>query len=265
MPGRLAPRGRTRTSPPDPATDDQKQLGRPSRPKLRRVRDLIAAAGDDPADFDKLIDELDEPDRCRGCPRHGRPHATGPGGTARPAAAKTPRTCPSARSAARTVGKTYTAPDSKPFRPSLFVTLTCPSLWAGGRRTGHPPTLLPTTMTGPPRDALAFAALFDRFIQNLRRYVGYDLQYFAAVEPQKRLAPHVHIAMRGTISPAEIRRVLAATYHQVWWPDTSTVHTTVTTCRSGTSHRQLPRPGHRGSPDQLGPGPRRARHDQPSM
>jgi hypothetical protein len=73
------------------------------------------------------------------------------------------------------------------------------------------------------RDALAFAALFDRFIQNLRRYLGYDLQYFAAIEPQRRLAPHVHIAMRGTVSRAGIRRVLAATYHQVWWPDTSTV------------------------------------------
>jgi hypothetical protein len=29
--------------------------------------------------------------------------------------------------------------------------------------------------------------------------------------------------MRGTIARAELRRVLAATYHQVWWPDTSTV------------------------------------------
>ena len=29
--------------------------------------------------------------------------------------------------------------------------------------------------------------------------------------------------MRGTVSRAEIRRVLAATYHQVWWPGTSTV------------------------------------------
>ena len=29
--------------------------------------------------------------------------------------------------------------------------------------------------------------------------------------------------MRGTVARAEIRRVLAATYHQVWWPDTSTV------------------------------------------
>ena len=68
------------------------------------------------------------------------------------------------------------------------------------------------------RDALTFAALFDRFIQNLRRYLGYDVQYFAAVEPQRRLAPHVHIAMRGTVARSELRRVLAATYHQVWWP-----------------------------------------------
>ena len=29
--------------------------------------------------------------------------------------------------------------------------------------------------------------------------------------------------MRGTVSRAELRRVLAATYHQVWWLDTTTV------------------------------------------
>src|SRR6185312_9187148 len=40
----------------------------------------------------------------------------------------------------------------------------------------------------------------------------------AAIEPQKRLAPHVHVAIRGTVSRAELRQVLAATYHQVWWP-----------------------------------------------
>ena len=73
------------------------------------------------------------------------------------------------------------------------------------------------------RDALHFAALFDRFIQNLRRFLGYDLQYFAAIEPQRRLAPHIHLAMRGTVSRADLRQVLAATYHQVWWPDTSIV------------------------------------------
>ena len=60
--------------------------------------------------------------------------------------------------------------------------------------------------------------LFDRFIQNLRRYLGSDVQYFAAVEPWRRLAPHIHIAMRGTVSHAKLRRVLATTYQQVWWP-----------------------------------------------
>jgi replication initiator protein RepSA len=73
------------------------------------------------------------------------------------------------------------------------------------------------------RDALHFAALFDRFIQNLRRVLGYDVQYFATIEPQKRLAPHVHIAMRGTVSRAELRQIIAATYHQVWWPSANEV------------------------------------------
>ena len=87
------------------------------------------------------------------------------------------------------------------------------------------------------RDALHFAALFDRFIQNLRRFLGYDVQYFAAVEPQRRLAPHVHIAIRGTVSRAELRQVIAATYHQVWWPSTDKVALRRRpACPSGTRH-----------------------------
>jgi hypothetical protein len=122
----------------------------------------------------------------------------------------------------RTVGKTYTAPDGKSFRPSMFLTLTCDSY---GKVTADG---IPADPDGydyqrAARDALHFAALFDRLVQNLRRLVGYDLQYFAAVEPQKRLAPHVHMAIRGTVSRAELRQVLAATYHQVWWPPADTV------------------------------------------
>ncbi|QTR04975.1 replication initiator protein, partial [Saccharothrix algeriensis] len=60
-----------------------------------------------------------------------------------------------------------------------------------------------------------FAALLDRFVQNLRRCVGWDVQYFSTVEPQKRLAPHWHAAIRGSISRAELRAVAEATYHQV--------------------------------------------------
>ena len=105
---------------------------------------------------------------------------------------------------ARTVGRTYTAPDGKTFRPSMFLTLTCPSY---GRVTEDGTAADPAgyDYTRAARDALHFAALFDRFIQNLRRYVGYDVQYFAAIEPQRRLAPHVHLAVRGTITRAELR------------------------------------------------------------
>ena len=118
----------------------------------------------------------------------------------------------------RTLGKSYTAPDGKTFRPSMFVTLTCPSYGRVDHR-GVPVDPAAYDYDQAARDALTFAALFDRFIQNLRRYLGHDVQYFAAVEPQRRLAPHIHIAIRGTIARTELRKVLAATYHQVWWPD----------------------------------------------
>ncbi len=104
----------------------------------------------------------------------------------------------------------------------MFLTLTCPS-YGRVREDGTPADPASYDYQRAARDALHFAALFDRFIQNLRRYLGYDVQYFAAVEPQRRLAPHVHIAIRGTISRTELRQVLAATYHQVWWPSTDTV------------------------------------------
>jgi hypothetical protein len=116
----------------------------------------------------------------------------------------------------------YTAPDGKKFRPSMFLTLTCDSY---GKVTADGTPADPETYDyqRAARDALHFAALFDRLIQNLRRFLGFDLQYFASVEPQKRLAPHVHIAMRGTASRTELRQVLAATYHQAWWPSTDVV------------------------------------------
>src|SRR5262249_28640309 len=122
----------------------------------------------------------------------------------------------------RTIGKTYTSPDGKTFRPSMFLTLTCPSY---GRvlEDGAPADPATYDYQRAARDALHFAALFDRFIQNLRRFLGYDVQYFAAIEPQRRLAPHIHIAIRGTLSRTELRQVLAATYHQVWWPPATEV------------------------------------------
>ena len=154
--------------------------------------------------------------------------------------------------APRTIGKTYTSPDGKTFRPSMFITLTCPSY---GRvpADGTPADPGAYDYQRAARDALHFAALFDRFIQNLRRFLGHDVQYFATVEPQRRLAPHLHIAIRGTLSRTELRQVLAATYHQVWWPPTDTVkHDETSLPVWHEPSRRLPRPRHRGTPAHLG-------------
>src|SRR5262249_59071821 len=118
-----------------------------------------------------------------------------------------PRPPPRRKIDPRTVGKTYTMPDGKTFRPSLFLTLTCPSY---GRvlEDGTPADPATYDYQAAARDALHFAALFDRFVQNLRRFLGYDVQYFAAVEPQRRLAPHIHIALRGTVSRTDLPQLL---------------------------------------------------------
>ena len=206
---------------PDPATDDQKWWIT-QRAEAQQARDLAAAAGQDTDRPGRADHRTGRPDHQLRRPRQSRPGQARTAAPLHPPPPGRPGPAQAARSAPRTVGKTYTAPDGKTFRPSLFVTLTCPSYGRVGE-DGAPADPQSYDYDQAARDALAFAALFDRFIQNLRRYLGYDLQYFAAIEPQRRLAPHVHIAMRGTVSRAEIRRVLAATYHQVWWPDTSAV------------------------------------------
>jgi hypothetical protein len=201
---------------PDPATDDQ-QWWVVLRAEAQESRDQAADDDQDPADFDALIAELDEeitragvrgkvlPDRPARRHRSTRRRQDTPD-------------LPRRKVAPRTLGKSYTTPDGKTFRPSMFVTLTCPSYGRVDHR-GVPVDPAAYDYDQAARDALTFAALFDRFIQNLRRYLGQDVQYFAAVEPQRRLAPHIHIAIRGTIARTELRKVLAATYHQVWWPD----------------------------------------------
>jgi hypothetical protein len=136
----------------------------------------------------------------------------------------------------RTIGEVYAGR----YRPSIFLTLTTDSYGPvhssrvrNGRRVPcgcgefHAPD---DSVLGTPldpdtydyrraaRDAVHFSAVIDRFWQNLRRCVGWEVQYFAAVEPQKRQAPHLHAAIRGSIPRATLRQVAAATYHQVWWP-----------------------------------------------
>jgi hypothetical protein len=125
---------------------------------------------------------------------------------------------PSMPMAATTLGRVYETAEGKRFRPSMFVTLTLPS-YGRIRPDGTPEDPASYDYDRAARDAIVFGRLVDRFVQNLRRVAGYKVQYFAAVEPQRRLAMHVHFAIRGTIPRRVIRQVVAATYHQVWWPD----------------------------------------------
>ncbi len=117
----------------------------------------------------------------------------------------------------RTVGRTFAASDGRVYRPSLFITLTCDS-YGKVKSDGTPVDPSTYDYVRAARDAIHFPQLVDRFVQNLRRVAGYDVQYFATVEYQRRLAPHLHMAVRGTMPRAEVKSVAAATYHQVWWP-----------------------------------------------
>jgi hypothetical protein len=201
--------------------DEVQRMWVEKRAETQQHRDQADAAGQDSGELDELAAELDEEITRSGIrgnvlpPRSSCRHRST---RRRQDAPDLPRRAVSAR----TIGKTYITPDGKSFRPSMFITLTCDSY---GKVTadGVPADLGRYDYQRAARDAVHFAALFDRLIQNLRRFLGYDLQYFAAVEPQRRLAPHIHIAIRGTLSRTELRQVLAATYHQVWWPSADTV------------------------------------------
>jgi hypothetical protein len=212
----------TEPIPAAPAPDEVQAMWVEHRAEAQAMRDRAEAAGQDTGELDELITELDE-EIANSCLRGKADPAT-----QRPRRHRSTRRrhdapdLPKRKISPRTVGKTYTARDGKVFRPSMFLTLTCPS-YGRVSEDGTPADPNGYDYRRAARDALHFAALFDRFTQNLRRVLGYEVQYFATIEPQKRLAPHVHIAMRGTISRAELRQIIAATYHQVWWPPTGTV------------------------------------------
>ena len=113
----------------------------------------------------------------------------------------------------RTVGRVFAGR----YRPSTFLTLTLDSY---GRVDDKGAAVDPDRYDyrRAARDAIHFPALVDRLWQNTRRCVGWDVQYFGTVEPQKRGAPHYHAAIRGAIPRSELRAITTATYHQVWWP-----------------------------------------------
>jgi hypothetical protein len=209
------------TAPPPRPNDWQTWLLE-QRAEAQQQHDQAAALGQDTTGLDELLAELDQELAKTGIRGKPDPGKNGPRRHRSTRRRQDAPDLPCREVASRTTGKVYTAPSGKTYRPSMFLTLTLDSY---GRvlEDGTPANPAAYDYQRAARDALHFAALFDRFVQNLRRYLGYEVQYFAAIEPQRRLAPHAHIALRGTVSRADLRRVIAATYHQVWWPSTDAV------------------------------------------
>lgn len=200
-------------TPDEPDADQQWLVG--FRADVQVQRDQAAAAGEPVEHLDAAIAELDAEINASGM----RGGVLGRTAHRRKRSTRRRQDAPDLPKRARqntTLGRTFTASDGKVYRPSLFVTLTLPS--DGRVSNGAPVDPEGYDYRRAARDALHFSKLVDRFAQNLRRVAGYDVQYFASVEPQKRLAPHLHMAVRGTLPRAEIKAIAAATYHQVWWP-----------------------------------------------
>lgn len=56
---------------------------------------------------------------------------------------------------------------------------------------------------GAARDAIHYPKNVDRLWQNMRRVVGYDVQYMGTLEPQRRLAPQRTPRPTSTPTPAK--------------------------------------------------------------
>jgi hypothetical protein len=212
--------------PGPPAPDDMQESWLILRAEAQVQRDRVEARGEDVTDYDALIGELDAEITRAGV--RGTVTTSRKDGKAKTRRSRSTQRrqdapdLPKRKIAPKTIGRVFTAPNGKSYRPSMFLTLTCDS-YGKVRDDGTPVDLSTYDYTRAARDALHFSALTDRFIQNLRRVLGYDAQYFGAIEPQKRLAPHLHMAIRGAVPRAVVRQVIAATYHQVWWPSTEVV------------------------------------------
>ncbi|MFB9889741.1 replication initiator, partial [Planobispora takensis] len=190
------------------------------RAQLQGYRDQAEADGEDLASWDEAITEAEAQMRAAGL----RGSVLGRSATSRQRSTRRRQDAPDLPKRKKipgTLGRLYESPDGRRYRPSMFITLTLPSY--GKVRDGAPIDPDAYDYTRAVRDAIHFGRLVDRFIQNLRRVAGWEVQYFATVEPQKRGAPHLHLAMRGTLSRAEIKQIAAATYHQVWWPATDRI------------------------------------------
>ncbi len=191
--------------PGQPEPNETQEYWLTLRAEAQVRRDQADAHGEDTADLDQVIGELDDElarAGVRGTVTRNTGRTNPDGNQVGKRRSRSTRRrqdapkLPKRPVAARTTGRMFTAPDGTAYWPSMFLTLTCDS-YGKVRDDGTPADPGSYDYQRAARDAIHFPALFDRLIQNLRRYLGYDAQYFAAIEPQRRLAPHAHIALRN--------------------------------------------------------------------
>ncbi|GAA1189902.1 replication initiator [Pseudonocardia alaniniphila] len=200
---------------PDPTTEQKQLLA--ARADLHAAYQAASADGDDEEceEIRETVAELDDALRAAGVTGRLEP-LDSPDKPVRKRSTRRRQDAPNLPRRPvekRTVGRVF----GGRFRPSTFLTLTLDSY---GRVDDNGAALDSDRYDyrRAARDAIHFPKIVDRFWQNTRRCVGWDVQYFGTVEPQRRGAPHFHAAIRGTIPRAELRAIAAATYHQVWWP-----------------------------------------------
>ncbi len=158
---------------------------------------------------------------------------------------------PRRKIAAWTVGKTYAAPDGKTFRPSMFLTLTCPS-YGRVRHDGTPVDPDRYDYQRAARDALSLRRALRSVhpksapLPWLRRSV---LRGYRATTPPRPTHPHRHPRHRVT------RRV-APSHHDHLPPRLVATNESPLRrrppARVGRTHRQLRRCRHRRGPADLG-------------
>ncbi len=212
---------------PAPATEEQRGLIL-LRADFEAARDSAVRESlwDQVADLDQAIVEVEEAIAAEGLRGRVAPPHPGPDDDPADTGKRRQRSTrrrqdapdlPRQKVEQRTVGRVYVAPDGTKHQPSMWLTVTLDSY---GKVLSDGTPVNPSTYDyrRAAWDAVHFPRLLDRFWQNLRRCVGWNVQYAGCVEPQRRLAPHAHFAIRGTIPREVLRQVAAATYHQVWWP-----------------------------------------------
>jgi hypothetical protein len=158
-------------SPPGP--DEMQEYWLILRAEAQVQRDHAETRGEDTSDLDALIGELDTEitrSGIRGTVTSSP--GTGTGSKARARRVRSTRRrqdapdLPKRKLAPYTVGKLFTAPGGKSYRPSMFLTLTCDS-YGKVKDDGTPVDPATYDYRRAARDALHFPALVDRFIQNL--------------------------------------------------------------------------------------------------